>query len=298
MTKRVAWFTGEASVKEHFTPNIVYEVFKEDGDSFNLIDDAGDTRFCLKKGCAHICNRDWVFADVVEEEVKSTETVKREGVIALLPEDSKFSIGQGVMVVDSGFYRGEAVLRGAHYERGILDGYIVETLSPSGASPKHGGLCKDGHALWVFNNGIEAIAKWVEPEQAVAAPKKTKKWSEWLPHTTNEQPVADDVIVKVKFSDGTKGKEEAGNWGWFKPKHDGDGAIRFYKVKLEDLDKLVTHLKPKRKWTKNAGVMPVDSDVKVKFKQRDGCKFVMAAHELYWKLDGDDLDIIKWRLAD
>lgn len=198
MTKRVAWFTGQAT-KGLVTPHKVYDIFNEDENSFNLKDDNGGTRLCLKQGCAHICQADWVFADIVEE---------------------------------------------------------VDT-----------------------------------------ATKKTKKWSKWLPHTTNEQPVADDVIVKVKFCDGTKCKEEAGSWGWFKPKHDGDGAIRFYKVKLKDLDKIVTPLKPKSKWTKNTGTMPVDGDVKVEFKRRDGCKFVMAAEELYWKLDGDDLDIIKWRLA-
>ncbi|HRH58897.1 MAG TPA: hypothetical protein PLS10_14700, partial [Chitinophagales bacterium] len=67
MTKRVAWFTGEPSVKARFTPHKVYEVFNEDGDSFNLKDDTGDIRFCLENGCAHICCGNWVFADVIEQ---------------------------------------------------------------------------------------------------------------------------------------------------------------------------------------------------------------------------------------
>jgi len=67
MTKRVAWFTGEPSVKDCFTPYKVYEVFNEDGDSFNLKDNTDDTRFCLENGCAHICCGNWVLADVIEQ---------------------------------------------------------------------------------------------------------------------------------------------------------------------------------------------------------------------------------------
>ena len=69
MTKRVAWFTGQAS-SGAVTPYKVYDVFNEDGDSFNLKDNTGDTRFCLKQGCAHICHSDWVFADIVEQTEK------------------------------------------------------------------------------------------------------------------------------------------------------------------------------------------------------------------------------------
>ena len=79
MTKRVAWFTGQASGST-VTPHKVYDVFNEDDDSFNLKDDTDDTRFCLKKGCAHICHKDWVFADVVEEDVKVETIVKSKKV--------------------------------------------------------------------------------------------------------------------------------------------------------------------------------------------------------------------------
>lgn len=75
MTKRVAWFTGKAS-SGAVTPHKVYDVFNEDGDSFNLKDDTGDTRFCCKQGCAHICHKDWVFADVVEVGMKADTIVK------------------------------------------------------------------------------------------------------------------------------------------------------------------------------------------------------------------------------
>lgn len=79
MTKRVAWFTGQAT-NGAVTPHKVYDVFNEDGDSFNLKDDTGDTRFCCKQGCANICHKDWVFADVVEEDVKVETIVKSKKV--------------------------------------------------------------------------------------------------------------------------------------------------------------------------------------------------------------------------
>ena len=69
MTKRVAWFTGEAT-RGAVTPYKVYAVFNEDENSFNLKDDNGGTRLCLKQGCAHICQADWVFADIVEQTEK------------------------------------------------------------------------------------------------------------------------------------------------------------------------------------------------------------------------------------
>lgn len=199
MTKRVAWFTGQAT-NGAVTPHKVYDVFNEDGDSFNLKDDTGDTRFCLKKGCTHICHKDWVFADVVEEDVK------------------------------------------------------VETIVKS---------------------------------------KKVKKWSEWRRHTTGNVPKELDKndIVKVKFSDGTTYKEEAGNWSWFKPKSDGDGSVRFYKVKLKDQEK------PKSKWTKNTGVMPVKGNIVVMMKFSDGTVDRTQAQEYSWDF-GQTRKIVKWRLAD
>ena len=161
MTKRVAWCTGEPTVEGTFTPYKVYGVLNEDNNSFNVIDDTGGTRFCYKKACAHICSGDWVFADIIEEE--KVETLKRIGVVALLPEDSEFTLGQEVEVVDSGFYKGLAIIKGFDY-RDYPYGYILETSENVGASPYHNGLCKDGYALWVREGGIKAkkIEKCVE----------------------------------------------------------------------------------------------------------------------------------------
>lgn len=78
MTKRVAWFTGEPSVKDCFTPRKVYEVVREETTNFSVINDKGIKNFCLKKGCAHICHKDWVFADVVVEQTVKQETVEED----------------------------------------------------------------------------------------------------------------------------------------------------------------------------------------------------------------------------
>jgi len=201
MTKRIAWFTGEPSVEECFTPYKVYEVVQEEDTNFKIINDMGIKNYCLKKGCAHICHNDWMFADVVEQ-TKNQE--------------------------------------------------------------------------------------------------KVKKWSKWIKHTTGEQPVPSNVLVKVKFSKDTDHTEieYAGNWEWFKHGHDGDGAIRYYKVKLKDLEMQTTQVKLKSKWTKNTGVMPVADDVKVEFKRRYGDKYVNIAGRLCWTLGDKYWDIIKWRLAD
>ncbi len=210
MTKRVAWFTGKAS-SGAVTPHKVYDVFNEDGDSFNLKDDTGDTRFCCKQGCAHICHKDWVFADVVEVGMKADTIVK---------------------------------------------------------------------------------------------PKKSKKWSEWRKHTTGNVPkeLEGDDIVKVKLRNLPKGNPfTVGTGCWVEC---GDYTIMEYKVKLKDVptndSKYSSKVqeKPKSKWTKNTGVCPVDSDVKVEFKRRDGEKFISLAEECDWVLNDNYWNIIKWRLAD
>ena len=209
--KRVAWFTGEPSVKGRFTPYKVYEVFNEDGDSFNLKDDKGVQNFCLKKGCAHICHKDWVFADVVEVGMKADTIVK---------------------------------------------------------------------------------------------PKKSKKWSEWRKHTTGNVPkeLDENDIVKVKLRNLPKGNPFTVRTGcWVEC---GDYTIMEYKVKLKDVptndSKYSSKVqeKPKSKWTKNTGVLPVDSDIEVEFKRRDGDKDKGEAGECDWRIQGQDYDIIKWRLVD
>lgn len=195
MSKRVAWFTGQAT-KGLVTPHKVYDIFNEDENSFNLKDDNGGTRLCLKQGCAHICQADWVFADVVES---------------------------------------------------------VEAKQP--------------------------------------------KWSEWIENTTGKCPegLKRKQKIKLKWSDGDKFViDNPYDAAWYFSQGDNPVDITHYKVKLDTQPKL----KEKKEWTKNTGVCPVDSAVKVQFKRRDGGKSKLDAYQCTWKLSGESYDIIKWRLAD
>lgn len=209
--KRVAWFTGEPSVKECFTPHKVYGVVREEDTNFSVINDKGVQNFCLKQGCAHICHKDWVFADVVEVGMKADTIVK---------------------------------------------------------------------------------------------PKKSKKWSEWRKHTTGNVPkeLEGDDIVKVKLRNLPKGVPfTVGTGCWVEC---GDYTIMEYKVKLKDVptndSKYSSKVqeKPKSKWTKNTGVCPVDSVVKVEIKMKNGDKECHLAKHFSWGFDDQEWDIVKWRLAD
>lgn len=206
MTKRVAWFTGEPSVKGHFTPYKVYEVFNEDGDSFNMKDDTGDIRFCLEKGCYHICHEDWVFANAVEQ------TVKQE----------------------------------------IVEEDVVTTKQP--------------------------------------------KWSEWIKNTTGKCPegLKRKQKIKIRWSDGdefyiTRPQDIT----WYFSQGDNPVDITHYKVKLKDQDRA-----KQSKWTKNTGVCPVDGNVKVEIKMKNGDKECALAKHFSWGFDDQEWDIIKWRLVD
>lgn len=207
MTKRVAWFTGEPSIKECFTAYKVYEVVREEDTNFSVINDKGVNNFCLKKDCAHICHGDWVFADVVEETVKQ-ETVEED---------------------------------------------VVTTKQP--------------------------------------------KWGEWIKNTTGKCPkgLKRKQKIKLKWSDGDKFViDNPQDAAWYFSQGDNPVDITHYKVKLDTQPKL----KGKKEWTKNKGVCPVDSDIEVEFKRRDGDKYKDEAGECDWQLQGQDYDIIKWRLAD
>ena len=209
MTKRVAWFTGEPSIKECFTPHKVYEVIREETTNFSVINDKGIQNFCLKKGCAHICHNDWVFANVVEE------TAKQE----------------------------------------IVEEDVVTTKQP--------------------------------------------KWSEWIENTTGKCPdgLKRKQKIKLKWSDGDKVNiNKPHDAAWYVDK--GGVNITHYKVKLKDISKDAPTGVSKSEWTSNTGVMPVDSDIEVEFKRRDGDKYKDEAGECDWQLQGQDNDIIKWRLAD
>lgn len=207
MTKRVAWFTGEPSVKECFTPYKVYEVVREEPTNFSAVNDKSVKNFCLKKGCAHICHRDWVFADVVEQTVKQ-ETVEED---------------------------------------------VFTTKQP--------------------------------------------KWSEWIKNTTGKCPegLKRKQKIKLKWSDGDKFViDNPHDAAWYFSQGDNPVDITHYKVKLDTQPKL----KEKKEWTKNTGVCPVDSDVKVEIKMNNSYKECGLAKYFSWGFDDQEWDIIKWRLVD
>jgi hypothetical protein len=283
MTKRVAWFTGEPSVKACFTPYKVYEVVREENTNFSVINDKGIQNFCLKKGCAHICHKDWVLADVVEEEKKvdtaKAEEVKRKGAVTLLPEDSKFEIGQRVQVDRSG-YIGYTTIVGYNYD---YDEYATECDKDNDCSHDCRGLAKEkGKGLWITESDI------VESVEA-----KQHKWSEWIENTTGKCPegLKRKQKIKLKWSDGDEFNiSKPHDAAWYIDK--GGVNITHYKVKLKDLEK------SKTKWTKNKGVCPVDSDVKVEIKMKNGDKECALAKHFSWGFDDQEWDIVKWRLAD
>ena len=280
--KRVAWFTGEPSNKDCFTPHKVYEVVREENTNFSVINDKGVQNFCLKKGCAHICHKDWVFADVVDEE-KKVEAVKRKGVMTLLPEDSKFEIGQRVRVDRSG-YIGYTTIIGYNYD---YDEYATECDKDNECSHDCEGLAKEkGKGLWITESDI------IESVEA-----KQPKWGEWIKNTTGKCPegLKRKQKIKLKWSDGDEFVITNPHDGaWYIDK--GGVNITDYKVKLKDLGSLPK--KPKSKWTKNTGVRPVDGDVKVEFKRRDGEKVTSLSKDCDWVLSGAYWNIIKWRLVD
>lgn len=216
--KRVAWFTGQAS-HNVLTPNKVYAVFNEDGDSFNITDDKGGTRFCIKRGCSHICHNDWVFADVVEE-IKEA---------------------------------------------------VTEVVEQAGTTPKK-------------------VKKW-------------SKWSKWIKNTTGKCPegLKRKQKIKLKWSDGDKfvitNPHDA---AWYFSRGYNPVDITHYKVKLKDVseDTPKAQEKPKSKWTMNTGVCPVDGDVDVEIKMKNGDKECALAKHFSWGLCEAFCDIIKWRLVD
>lgn len=287
MTKRVAWFTGEPSIKESFTPHKVYEVVREEDTNFSVINDKGVKNYCLKKGCAHICHKDWVFADVVAEEKKvetvKVEEVKRKGVTTLLPEYSKFEIGQRVRVDRSG-YIGYTTIIGYNYD---YDEYATECDKDNGCSHDCEGLAKEkGKGLWVAESDI------IESVEA-----KQPKWSEWIKNTAGKCPegLKRKQKIKLKWSDGDKFViDNPHDAAWYFSQGDNPVDITHYKVKLDNQPKL----KEKKEWTKNTGVCPVDSDVKVEIKMNNSDKECGLAKHFSWRFDDQEWDIIKWRLVD
>ena len=203
MTKRVAWFTGQAS-SSAVTPYKVYDVFNEDGDSFNLKDDKGGTRLCLKKGCAHICHRDWVFANVVEEDVK-VETIVKSKKVKKWSEWRKHTTGNVPKELDEN-----------------------DTVKVKLRNLPKGVPFAVGTGCWVECGDYTIM----EYKVKLNGKEKPKKWSDWLPNLTGNKPaeLGEWQTVKLKWSDGDVFNDYASMAAWYISEDAPN--ITHYKVKL------------------------------------------------------------------
>ena len=242
---------------------------------YDFIDDNSMPRYHSKEalvGCF----------EVVEDDAT---TIKREGVVALLPEGSEFKIGQRVKVDRSG-YIGYTTIIGYDY---CNDEYATECDKDNDCSHDCEGLVKEkGKGLWITESDI------IESVEA-----KQPKWSEWIENTTGKCPegLKRKQKIKLKWSDGDKFViDNPQDAAWYFSQGDNPVDITHYKVKPKDqlLDK---QEKPKSKWTKNTGELPVEGNITVMMKFSDGTIAKTQAQVYYWDL-GQSRKIIKWRLAD
>ena len=189
MTKRVAWFTGEPSVKGRFTPYKVYEVFNEDGDSFNLKDDTGDIRFCLENGCNHICHKDWVFADVVEEEnvVEAVEDAAQP-ITTKQPKWSEW-------IKNTTGKCPEGLKRKQKIKLKWSDGEVFNDYSSM--------------AAWYISEDAPNITHY----KVKLKDQDRAKQSKWTKNT-GVCPVYGNIAVMMKFSDGTIDRTQAQEYSW------------------------------------------------------------------------------------
>jgi len=200
MTKRVAWFTGKAS-SGAVTPYKVYNVFNEDGDSFNLKDDTDDTRFCCKQGCANICYGDWVFADVVEETEKQ-EILEEDVVTTKQPKWSEW-IKNTTGKCPDGLKRKQKIkLKWSDGDKFVID--------------------NPHDAAWYFSQGAYPVdithykvkLKDISKDTSTSA-SKAKQDTDWQDNVLGVCPVPSNKVVEAKLQCGEILKWEANcfNWG-------------------------------------------------------------------------------------
>ncbi len=186
MTKRVVWFTGQAT-NNAVTPYKVYEVFNEDENLFNLKDDTGGTRICRKQGCAHICHNDWVFADVVEQTVKQ-ETVEEDVFTTKQPKWSEW-IENTTGKCPEGLKRKQKIeLKWSDGDKFVID--------------------NPHDAAWYFSEDASNITHYKVKLKDLEKPKS--KWTK----NKGVCPVEGNIAVMMKFSDGTIDRTQAQEYSW------------------------------------------------------------------------------------
>jgi hypothetical protein len=208
--KRVAYFTGEAKYTGIFTPHKLYAVIIEDDTSFTIKDNEGDSRFCLKHGCAHICHGDWLFADIVEDikeeeeqpatEVKPKKTKKWskwiENTTGKCPKDLK---------------------RKQKIKLKWSDGDKFTIYKPRDAA-------------WYIDNGESAVnithykvkLKDISVDTLDSPPKQNTDWQE---NVLGVRPVPKDTQVEVELKCGEILKGDYFNWG--KPPMEGREIVKW-----------------------------------------------------------------------
>ena len=188
MTKRVAWFTGEPSIKECFTPHKVYEVIREETTNFSVINDKGIQNLCLKKGCAHICHKDWVFADVVVEQTVKQETVEEDVFTTKQPKWSEW-IKNTTGKCPEGLKRKQKI-KLKWSDGGVFNDYA-------------------SMAAWYISEDAPNITHY----KVKLKDQDRAKQSKWTKNT-GVCPVYGNIAVMMKFSDGTIDRTQAQEYSW------------------------------------------------------------------------------------
>jgi hypothetical protein len=188
MTKRVARFTGQ-STNGSVTPFKVYDVFNEGENLFNLIDDNGNTRFCSKQCCGHICGGNWEIADVVEQTVKQ-DIVEEDIVTTKQPKWSKW-IKNTTGKCPEGLKRKQKIkLKWSDGDKFVID--------------------NPHDAAWCIDEGVFAVNITHYKVKLKDQEKPKSKWTK----NTGVCPVNGNIAVMMKFSDGTIDRTQAQEYSW------------------------------------------------------------------------------------
>lgn len=190
MTKRVARFTGQ-STNGSVTPFKVYDVFNEGENLFNLIDDNGNTRFCSKQCCGHICGGNWEIADVVEQTVKQ-DIVEEDIVTTKQPKWSKW-IKNTTGKCPEGLKRKQKIkLKWSDGDKFVID--------------------NPHDAAWCIDEGVFAVNITHYKVKLDTQPKLKEK-KEWTKNT-GVCPVDGEVKVEIKTKDDQKECGRAKYFSW------------------------------------------------------------------------------------
>lgn len=138
--------------------------------------------------------------------------------------------------------------------------------------------------------GVETLPDLERKQWADVIATAYRRLAGWIKWSGGEQPVADVVVVEVRYGEGTTDRGAAENWSW---KHCGDAAgdIVEYRVVVE--------AKQADSWIKwNGGECPVAGDTRVEVRLRDGSRSNSDLHAWVWRWGhkGGGGDIVEYRV--